>query len=208
MSEQFQELKNIFSRTEDALNVFMGILEPTIENAKDEHERLYFHHIYEEEEHRQDRLTMLNPKLDHFINNPETSHPSNHEFVRVLQDISLEKFGLHNFLEHLDLALFQFKGTEHESSLQSLRDMTNEDYQTIKAMLDNLNDQFEGVVSTAASIPTDEKEGKAGHLKVDMYTSQTSNQISNPTPKPVPETDPENGRRYKKGLTVGSLKGR
>lgn len=206
MSEQFQELKNIFSRTEDALNVFMGILEPTIENAKDEHERLYFHHIYEEEEHRQDRLTMLNPKLDHFINNPETSHPSNHEFVRALQDISLEKFGLHNFLEHLDLALFQFKDTEHESSLQSLRDMTNEDYQTIKTVLDDLNDQFEGVVSTAASIPTDEKEGKAGHLKVDMYTSQTPAQNSNAATEPEPELEKE--RRYKKGLTVGSLKGR
>ncbi|WP_408006682.1 IMEF encapsulin system ferritin-like cargo protein [Pseudalkalibacillus sp. A8] len=200
MSENFQELKNIFSRTEDALKVFMGILEPTIENAKDEHERLYFHHIYEEEEHRQDRLAMVNPKLDYFIGNPEASHSSNHEFIRLLQDISLEKFGLHNFLEHLDLALFQFKDTEHEASLKSLRDMTYEDYQTIKAMLNDLNDQFEGVVSTRASIPTDEKEDKAEHLKVELYTDQPSHQ--NPRKPSSP------AGRNKKGLTIGSLKGR
>ncbi|MCF6408367.1 IMEF encapsulin system ferritin-like cargo protein [Pseudalkalibacillus salsuginis] len=200
MSENFQELKNIFSRTEDALKVFMGILEPTIENAKDEHERLYFHHIYEEEEHRQDRLAMVNPKLDYFISNPEASHSSNHEFIRLLQDISLEKFGLHNFLEHLDLALFQFKDTEHETSLKSLRDMTYEDYQMIKAMLNDLNEQFEGVVSTQASIPTDEKEDKAGHLKVDMYTDQPSQQDTRKTSSEA--------TRYKKGLTIGSLKGR
>ena len=34
------------------------------------------------------------------------------ELVHLLQDISLEKFGLHNFLEHLDLFLFQFKEPE------------------------------------------------------------------------------------------------
>ncbi len=202
MSENFQELKNIFARTEDALNIFMGILEPTIENAKDEHERLYFHHIYEEEEHRQDRLNMVNPKLEHFIQNPDATNPSNHEFVRLLQDISLEKFGLHNFLEHLDLALFQFKDTEHESNLQNLRDMTNEDYQTIKALLNDLNERFDGAVNTAASVPTDEKEGKAGHLKVDMYTEQPQVQDASN------RTNPHTEKRYKKGLTVGSLKGR
>lgn len=199
MSENFKELKNIFSRTDDALKIFMGILEPTIENAKDEHERLYFHHIYEEEEHRQDRLEMLNPKLAYFIENPKALQPSNHEFVRFLQDISLEKFGLHNFLEHLDLALFQFKDTEHESNLQSLRDMTHEDYQTIKGMLNELNDQFEGVANTNASVPTDEKENKASHLKIDKYTSQQTAQQGYSNNEIV---------KTKKGLTVGSLKGR
>ncbi|WP_257347979.1 IMEF encapsulin system ferritin-like cargo protein [Pseudalkalibacillus decolorationis] len=201
MSDHFPVLKNIFARTEEALNVFMGVLEPTIENAKDEHERLYFHHIYEEEEHRQDRLSVLNPKLDYFIEHNSAVDRSNHEFIRLLQDISLEKFGLHNFLEHLDLALFQFKDTEHETSLQSLRDMTHEDYQTIKSILNELNDQFEGAANSAASIPTDEKENVASHLKVDKYTDTPAAQSSSHSTTTV------SASRQKKGLTVGSLKG-
>ena len=38
------------------------ILTPIIEKAKDDHERLFWHHIYEEEEHRSDRLDILMPK--------------------------------------------------------------------------------------------------------------------------------------------------
>ena len=41
----------------------MGIITPIIENAKDDHERLYWHHIYEEEEHRSYRLDILLPKI-------------------------------------------------------------------------------------------------------------------------------------------------
>ncbi|WLD91959.1 IMEF encapsulin system ferritin-like cargo protein [Alkalihalobacillus sp. AL-G] len=199
MSNHFPLLKNIFTRTEEALKVFMEVLEPTIENAKDEHERLYFHHIYEEEEHRQDRLTVLNPKLDYFIEHNDAADRSNHEFIRLLQDISLEKFGLHNFLEHLDLALFQFKDTEYEPSLQSLRDMTNEDYQAIKSLLNELNDQFEGAANSAASIPTDEKEHVAKHLKVDKYINDPVTQSSLTSSITIAS--------QKKKLTVGSLKG-
>ena len=59
----FKEMASIFNRTKNALTEFMGIITPIIENAKDDHERLYWHHIYEEEEHRSDRLDMLLPKI-------------------------------------------------------------------------------------------------------------------------------------------------
>ena len=108
----FKEMASIFNRTKNALTEFMGIITPIIENAKDDHERLYWHHIYEEEEHRSDRLDILLPKIQEQLKNGADISSNQPGFVHLLQDISLEKFGLHNFLEHLDLSLFQFKGTE------------------------------------------------------------------------------------------------
>jgi hypothetical protein len=196
MVQSFNELQAIFSRTKDALGIFMGILEPTIENAKDEHERLYFHHIYEEEEHRLDRLNVLLPKVGYFIENGNEVSTGNYHFIQLLQDISLEKFGLHNFLEHLDLALFQFKGSEHEESLQNLRNFTHEDYQSVKSILVQLNEIFDGAANSAASTPTDEKEGISDHLKIEKYTANTNGS----------ENQGSSAIQYKKGLTVGSLK--
>ena len=63
METTFTEMDSIFNRTKSALMEFMGIITPIIENAKDDHERLYWHHIYEEEEHRSDRLDILLPKI-------------------------------------------------------------------------------------------------------------------------------------------------
>ncbi|SFJ53695.1 IMEF encapsulin system ferritin-like cargo protein [Thermoflavimicrobium dichotomicum] len=199
MTDSFLHLKDIFNRTKEAIVDFMGILEPAIKNAKDEHERLYFHHIYEEEEHRSDRLQELLPKLDTFIEYPTNQHMGNPEFIHVLQDISLEKFGLHNFLEHLDLALFQFKDTEHINRLQQLRDMTFEDYQETKRILQELNEQFDGAASKGGSVPMDEKEDVKEALKIEMYTDGAAS--ANHQSSIHAQT-----HFIKKGLTVGSLK--
>ena len=67
----FNEMNSIFNRTKNALEEFMGILTPIIENAKDDHERLFWHHIYEEEEHRSDRLDILMPKIQTMLKNGE-----------------------------------------------------------------------------------------------------------------------------------------
>ena len=108
----YTEMDSIFNRTKSALREFMEILTPIIENAKDDHERLFWHHIYEEEEHRSDRLDILMPKIQAVLKNEMDISRNQLEFVHLLQDISLEKFGFHNFLEHLDLFLFQYKETE------------------------------------------------------------------------------------------------
>ena len=170
MQTIFTEMDFIFKRTKKALMEFMGIITPIIENAKDDHERLFWHHIYEEEEHRSDRLDILIPKIDSVIKSGGICSSNQIEFVHLLQDISLEKFGLHNFLEHLDLSLFQFKGTEIVGKIQALRDFTFEDYQQMKVILEKLNQDFQGGIEFNTSIPTDEKEGNGSNVKIDAYS--------------------------------------
>jgi hypothetical protein len=190
----FTEMNSIFNRTKGALVEFMGIITPIIENATDDHERLYWHHIYEEEEHRSDRLDILLPKIQDLLKNGVDISCNHVEFVHLLQDISLEKFGLHNFLEHLDLSLFQFKGTEFEEEIQTLRNFTYEDYQHMKVILEKLNQEFQGGIQLHTSIPTDEKEETGSNVKVDAYSH---NHVNEPSPaKPS----------LRKTLTVGSLK--
>lgn len=196
----FHEMNSIFKRTKKALEEFMGILTPIIENAKDDHERLFWHHIYEEEEHRSDRLDILMPK----IQKGEGLSDNQIEIVHLLQDISLEKFGLHNFLEHLDLFLFQFKGTEYEAKIQVLRDFTYEDYQQMKVIMDQLNQEFEGGIQFHTSIPTDEKEENGSNVKIEAYSN--SNHHSHGQGKIIRQSQSKQSSR--KTLTVGSLKQR
>lgn len=196
METTFTDMNSIFKRTKDALVEFMGIITPIIENAKDDHERLYWHHIYEEEEHRLDRLEILLPKIQAIRENGVDITSNQLEFVHLLQDISLEKFGLHNFLEHLDLSLFQFNGTEFESKIRSLRDLTYEDYQLMKVILEKLNQEFQGGIKFNTSIPTDEKEGHGSNVKIDAYLHEHTHETS--TSK----------QSVRKTLTVGSLKQR
>lgn len=192
MEDLFDGIGKILGRTKGAVDEFMGIITPVIENAKDDHERLYWHHIYEEEEHRLDRLNALLPKIDSYQQKP--LDPEQGEFIRLLQDVSLEKFGLHNFLEHLDLSLFSFQDTEHQDSIKKMRDMTAADYQEIKQMMQFLNDRYEGA-SLNAAIPTDEKEHAGEHVKIEKYANSPE----------VIET--ANSRSFSvKRLTVGSLK--
>ncbi|WP_338471566.1 hypothetical protein R4Z10_01990 [Niallia sp. XMNu-256] len=191
----FAELDLIFNRTKDALTEFMGIITPIIENAKDDHERLFWHHIYEEEEHRSDRLDLLMPKVQTLVKDGDKAANSNRlELVHLLQDISLEKFGLHNFLEHLDLFLFQFKETEAGEKVQVLRDITNEDYQQMKGLMEQLNQDFQGELEFKTSIPTDEKEDNPSNVKIEAYSSEPS------------QITAQGKQKVRKSLTVGSLK--
>lgn len=63
MHEIFAELSEIFSRTQSSIQSFVQMLEPVEANAETEKERLYFHHILEEEEQRLERLEDLLPRL-------------------------------------------------------------------------------------------------------------------------------------------------
>ncbi|MCD8509858.1 MAG: hypothetical protein LRY73_08330 [Bacillus sp. (in: Bacteria)] len=204
MTNHFSDLNHIFLRTKEHINEFMGILTPRIENAKDDHERLYYHHIYEEEEQRLDRLIALIPKIQYYIENDNARTTDNYEFLHILQDISLEKFGLHNFLEHLDLALFTFKDTEYAESLSQMRNSTDLDYQAIKGILQALNDNFDGAASAPGSVPTDEKEDVAEHLKIEKYTQSNTQDHSHQHHFSQESHSPVN--KNTKKLTVGSLK--
>lgn len=184
-----KELEDLFLRNKDAVTNFMKILQPKIEAANDEYEQLHWHHIYEEEEQRLDRLKDLLPRVSYYVNNSESQSIENLEFIHLLQDISLEKFGLHNFEEHLDLALFKANGDGHVEKLKNMRQMTEEDYEKIKQLLNSLNKQFNGAANRAGSIPTDEKEDVNDHVKLDKFTVNTEAILANP-----------------KRFTVGSLK--
>ncbi|NNU82308.1 hypothetical protein ETC05_00200 [Geobacillus sp. BMUD] len=197
MHDTLREVHAILSRSKEALGQFQAILEPTIEQAADDHERLYWHHIYEEEEHRFDRLAALLPKLEEALADEAFLSRENGDFLRLLQDISLEKFGLHNFLEHLDLSLFHYKGTEHESTIAALRDMTAADYQQMKNALEALNRALDAPVSFAAATPTDEKENQKEYVKLAQYAA--------PPATSAPDRPSIGTRRQ---LTVGSLKHR
>ncbi|WP_318503731.1 IMEF encapsulin system ferritin-like cargo protein [Bacillus sp. T3] len=203
MESTFNEMDSIFQRTRNALTEFMGIITPIINNSTDDHERLYWHHIYEEEDHRSDRLNLLLPKLEQVMNKEITITENHGDFLHLLQDISLEKFGLHNFLEHLDLSLFQFKGTEFEEQIQALRDFTYDDYQKMKVILDTLNQEFKGGIQFNTSIPTDEKSGIGESLKIAAYTHDHDHDHDHDHHVPIGQKP---NQTYKKGLTVGSLK--
>ncbi|MEC1715639.1 IMEF encapsulin system ferritin-like cargo protein [Schinkia azotoformans] len=193
-NEAIKELEELFIRTEEAVTIFMNMLQPKVEGANDEYQHLYWHHIYEEEEQRLDRLKDLLPRVNHYVNNKEDQSINNLEFIHLLQDISLEKFGLHNFEEHLDLALYDDSTGEHSETLRSMRKMTEADYERIKVLLNTLNEAYGGAANRAGSVPTDEKENVGDHLKLNKFTNEHT--IMNEKPI-IPG---------KKKLTVGSLK--
>lgn len=212
MAEEFTQLKDIFERTQSGVQDFMNIIQPVIDNAQNEHDRLYFHHIFEEEDHRLDRLNELLPQIKRLTENGAEA-VDQRAFIQLLQDISLEKFGLHNFLEHLDLSLFEFKDTEHQEKLEALRTMTHNDYQAIKDILQHLNERF-GAETSQASVPTDEKENASESVKVRQYADSPKNEADAPpaaaepaaaNPGTRPPT-PSGGHQPRKQLTVGSLK--
>ncbi|AIE58873.1 IMEF encapsulin system ferritin-like cargo protein [Bacillus methanolicus] len=145
MKEELSIFYRIFTTTKDAIEKFMNMLDPVIQNAKDDHERLYYHHIYEEEEQRLSRLVELIPLISKFEKEKDEKifSPAKNEFNRLLQELNLEKYGLHNFVEHLDLALFQFTDEERSSLLKQMRDVSYQDYQQVKEMLNKINERFD-----------------------------------------------------------------
>ncbi|MCS1350086.1 hypothetical protein [Mechercharimyces sp. CAU 1602] len=70
---------------------------------------------------------------------------NNHEFLQVLQAIQIEKFGLHNFVEHLDLAMYELPDDiEKQRKLKELRQISGADYMRLKEIVIELNERFTG----------------------------------------------------------------
>ncbi|WP_134704136.1 IMEF encapsulin system ferritin-like cargo protein [Ammoniphilus sp. YIM 78166] len=174
MNQAFSELFTIFNRTKEDIEMFNSMLQPVVDHAKDEHERLYFHHILEEEEQRLERLGVLLPMLKLSLDE-DLSH---RQLVQVLQELNLEKFGLHNFREHLDLAMFEFKDEERQELLKTTRERTQADYLRVKELMTELNNRIEDVSPVqvftdlavgSGSAPSERKQGKkltVGSLKM------------------------------------------
>jgi hypothetical protein len=189
VKEELKIFYHIFTTTKDAIEKFMNMLDPVIQNATDDHERLYYHHIFEEEEQRLSRLVELIPLISKFENEKEEKDfaPTNNEFNRLLQELNLEKFGLHNFVEHLDLALFRFTDPERSTMLNQLREVSYRDYQQVKAMLLEINKRFDNDYVD----PHAHHDHNHDHLDRSGTTSPAVPVVS--------------AAKYRKGFTVGSL---
>ncbi|RNB87428.1 hypothetical protein EDM56_17395 [Brevibacillus fluminis] len=190
------EAHAIFERTKAAIGKFMSIIQPVIDNAQDEHTRLYYHHILEEEEQRLGRLEELIPYLKEISSAP-VENLSDRELSHMLSDLNLERFGLHNFREHLELSLYEFSDEERRSLLNTMRESTQNDYLRMKDIMTELASRFSDVKLSSIE---DHDHGhdihQVDHLKASSKTA---------TPA---ATAPAVAIPAKKGLTVGSLRGK
>ncbi|UFJ39335.1 hypothetical protein LOK74_14795 [Brevibacillus humidisoli] len=199
--EEFPQLRSIFERTKDGIGKFMSMLQPIIDNAQDEHTRLYYHHIYEEEEQRLDRLNELIPHLNSIISEGKAAQLSNRELSRLLSDINLERFGLHNFREHLELAMYEFTGEEDREWLSQMRDNTQADYLTVKEVMAGLTER---VADVKVGNLVDHDEGHSIH-QVD-HLQASAGALKDTGSHSSPQQVVEVSKPGKKGLTVGSLR--
>ncbi|MDR7314278.1 IMEF encapsulin system ferritin-like cargo protein [Brevibacillus nitrificans] len=197
--QDFTQLHTIFDRTRGYINRFMGIIQPIIDAAQDEHTRLYYHHILEEEEQRMGRLQQLVPHLESLSAEKKSDQLSDRELSQLLSDINLERFGLHNFREHLELSLYEFRDDETRMELDGMREKTHADYLQVKDIMSKLSERFSDVYTTDL---TDHDEGhdvhQVDHLKASANAPQGVASVI---------THPQAPVSGKKGLTVGSLKG-
>ncbi|CAM5784910.1 MULTISPECIES: IMEF encapsulin system ferritin-like cargo protein [Brevibacillus] len=197
--QEMSQLHAIFSRTRGYIDRFAEIIQPIIDAAQDEHTRLYYHHILEEEEQRLGRLQELIPYIGSLDEAKKAEQLSDRELSRLLSDINLERFGLHNFREHLELSLYEFKDEETRQLLNSMRESTQEDYLRVKEIMAALSERFSDVHRPDL---TDHDEGYDIH-QVDHLKASSSPAVAN-TGKTAAAPAAKTGR---KGLTVGSLKG-
>jgi hypothetical protein len=199
MMEHLSQLHPVFERTGNSIAAFMNMLSPTIAQAENGYERLYFHHIYEEEEQHLERLNQLIPKLSRFLDSGQSIDTANQELVSLLQDINLEKFGLHNFLEHLDLVMYHFKDEERNQMLTSMSEQTKADYLLAKDVLSRMNES-----SLPSHNPASIKESE--HHNV---TTAAHDDTRGDNPLPASSTGTTLSPTFlptRKGLSVGSLK--
>ncbi|MEH7335229.1 IMEF encapsulin system ferritin-like cargo protein [Neobacillus drentensis] len=191
MKEELKVFYRIFITTKDAIEKFMNMLDPVIQNATDDHERLYYHHIFEEEEQRLSRLVELIPLISKFEKEKSEKDfaPTNNEFNRLLQELNLEKFGLHNFVEHLDLALFRFTDVERSTMLNQLREVSYQDYQQVKAMLNEINSRFD-----------------TNYVDPHAHHDEHHDHLDRSGSAPVAAAPVIGAAKMKKGFTVGSLR--
>ncbi|MGF9906725.1 IMEF encapsulin system ferritin-like cargo protein [Brevibacillus fortis] len=197
--QEITQLHAIFDRTKGYINSFMGVIQPIIDAATDEHTRLYYHHILEEEEQRMGRLQELVPYLEKLSSGKSLDQLSDRDLSQMLSDVNLERFGLHNFREHLELSLYEFKDDETRQLLDGMREKTHTDYLTVKEIMANMSQRFS---DAAHPDLTDHDEGhdvhQVDHLKASASAPHgVASVIKHSTP----------AVSGKKGLTVGSLKG-
>lgn len=197
--QEMKQLHTIFDRTRGYIDQFTAIIQPIVDAATDEHTRLYYHHILEEEEQRMGRLQELIPYLEKVSAGKSTDQLSDRELSQMLSDVNLERFGLHNFREHLELSLYEFQDDETRQLLDGMREQTQTDYLKVKEFIASMSQRFS---DAAHPDLTDHDEGhdihQVDHLKA---SASAPHGVASVIKHAAPAAS------GKKGLTVGSLKG-
>jgi hypothetical protein len=147
----FEEMLPIFQETKRSVEIFNSLLVPTIEEAANSHERLYFHHIHEEEEEHLKRLENILEAI-HVLSDKNRERSSTHiSTFQMISNMITEEFGLHNFQEHLDLALYEFKDdTDKVSMLNGLKEEVQENRNRIRKHMEHLESLMAQMESTLA----------------------------------------------------------
>jgi hypothetical protein len=207
MNENLTQLHSVFERARNGIQAFMDILSPAITNAAEGHQRLYYHHIFEEEEQHMDRLNQFVPKLGRFIESKQNLQDLDNEVIALLQDLNLEKFGLHNFLEHLELAMYEFKDGEHAAILNSLLEQTKSDYLAVKEIVTGINQNLlpKDAIQSAKLSDLHNVESVA-HDHEDHSHEEHDHHHHEQIAPPINNAQPNPVLPIRKGLTVGSLK--
>jgi hypothetical protein len=181
------QLQAIFERSKEYIGRFMGLIQPIVDSAQDEHTRLYYHHILEEEEQRLERLEELIPYLRTLMMENKAEQLSDRELSRLLSDINLERFGLHNFREHLELSLYEFADEAKRQLLNEMREQTQSDYGKVKELMAEMGERLSDTYTVKL---TDHDEGHDIHQVDHLQASSAAVRVQ-----------PD-----KKRLTVGSLR--
>lgn len=194
MRQDWETLLAIYRRTREAVQEFVHLLHPIIEQAQNDHERLYYHHILEEEEHHLQRLDRFLPHLEKRVREADGEPLDQRDDVILLQYLALETFGLHNFVEHLDLALYEFKDPPIGERLRQLRMRAYQDYVQTKEITRALVGQ--------EAFDHDDEELRPENSPIAASSSERSAPME---PAPAPPLRPN---RRERRFTVGSLIGR
>ncbi|WP_232699878.1 IMEF encapsulin system ferritin-like cargo protein [Brevibacillus daliensis] len=203
--QEMKQLHAIFTRTEAGIKSFRNMIQPLIDHAVDEHTKLYYHHISEEEEQRLERLEDLIPRLQKLHSVDYLEQVSDRELSHLLSDLHLERFGLHNFREHLELALYEFKADTERQQLNEMREHTQQDYLHMKEIMAKLSEKFSDAIPIKGNLH-DHDHGHDIHQVDHFHASSTSSASvgnSSSQQNTSATTFPSN---EKKGLTVGSLR--
>ncbi|AYB41261.1 IMEF encapsulin system ferritin-like cargo protein [Brevibacillus laterosporus] len=209
MLQEIKQLHTIFTRTLEGINVFRTMVQPLIDHARDEHMKLYYHHISEEEEQREERLHDLVPRLSLLIQEKNLDQLSDRELSHLLSDLNLERFGLHNFREHLELALYEFTDEPSRLKLDNMRENTHQDYLATKEIMVKLSEKFSDVVP--AKVDTHDHDHGHDIHQVNHFEASSALQDSGSSKQSAAVHADTHGHSadsavVKKGLTVGSLR--
>ncbi|WP_157800932.1 IMEF encapsulin system ferritin-like cargo protein [Bacillus solitudinis] len=137
MEQKLADLHRIALTTKKASYEFMAMLEPVINQTKSDYGRLFYRHIFEEEEEHVKCLTKLLGLLEDI-----SSSPSNKTLSLLLQALSIEEFVQKRFLHHLDFAIHYFQDEVRQPVVTSMRASIQNDYTELQKILLNFNNQY------------------------------------------------------------------